>query len=78
MSDTSEDLTSDKDLTAEVNEFEQSLDPENLTGVKFMLEAARLEAERRGEEADQLRRALGYLNYSSKKCAISNSIQLLR
>jgi hypothetical protein len=35
-----------------------------------MLEAVRLEAERRGKEADQLRRALAYLNYSSKikKC----------
>jgi hypothetical protein len=62
------EMTSDKDLTAEVDQFEQSMDPESLTGVKFMLEAVRLEAERRGKEADQLRRALAYLNYSSKKC----------
>ena len=62
------DAMSEKDLTVDVDQFEQSVDPESLTGVKFMLEAVRLEAERTRKEAGQLRRALAYLNYSSKKC----------
>jgi hypothetical protein len=61
------DATSEKDLTVEVDQFEQSIDPESLTGIKLMLEAARMETEKIKDEADQLRRALTYLNYSSKK-----------
>ena len=65
------DAMSEKDLTADVDQFEQSVDPESLTGMKLMLEAARSEAETRRIEADRLRRALHYLNYSSKIIPIS-------
>ena len=69
------DAMSEKDLTADVDQFEQSVDPESLTGMKLMLEAARSEAETRRIEADRLRRALHYLNYSSNNVTFLSNEQ---
>lgn len=49
------------------SEVEDQVDVDTLTGVKRKLEEARMTAEEKGREAEQLRKALAYLNYSSKK-----------